>query len=77
MPSTYSFSLDWVNITDTMSAGQDTDVAVATLGTGAWPPQSSSHDMGDVNNGDHQLFNLEFTATVDLLRAGHPVVVDR
>ena len=60
-----------------MSLAQDTDVAAATLGAGAWPPQSSSHDMGDVNIGDHQLFNLEFDGHCRSVRAGHSVVVDR
>lgn len=68
LPSTYLFTLDSVDITDTMAAHNDTDIAAATLGVGTWPPQSVSRHMGDVNNGNHPLFtNLQFgPATVEL-----------
>jgi hypothetical protein len=68
LPSTYLFTVDSFDVTDTMAAHNDTDLAAATLGVGSWPPQSLSHLIDGVNNGNHPLFtNLQFgPATVEL-----------
>lgn len=61
LPSSYLFSLDSVDIHNTMSAVNDTDVAAATLSVGARVPQSSSYYMGDVNSGPGQMYQkLQF-----------------
>jgi hypothetical protein len=68
LPSTYMFTVDSFDVTDTMAADEDTDLATATLGIGTWPPQSSSFHIDSVDNGNHPLStHLQFgPATVEL-----------
>jgi hypothetical protein len=74
LPSTYLFSLDSVDIHNTMSAHNDTDVAAATLGVGARVPQSSSYHMGDLNSGLQLLwYNLQFGP--DTVELCEPVIL--
>lgn len=53
LPSCYTFAIDTVQIDNTRSPHQDSDLAVATLAVGEWLPQHTSFDMHDVNNGTY------------------------
>jgi hypothetical protein len=53
LPSCYTFSVDKVQIDNTRSRHQDSDISTATLSVGKWPVQAVTFDMGDVNNGSH------------------------
>jgi hypothetical protein len=68
LPSRYTFKVDKVQIDSTRSVDNDTDVAVASLAVGNWPPQSIAFGgMGDVNNGVHLLDDrLAITRLVEL-----------
>jgi hypothetical protein len=59
----YIFSLEKVHIDNTRSRHDDTDKAVFGLGIGKQSFQVKSLSMGDVNNGDHNVWlNLFSTA---------------
>jgi hypothetical protein len=61
------FAVNQVQIDDTRSQHNDTDLAIATLTVGNWPLQTITHDMGDVNNGLHQLDErLAITRVIEL-----------
>jgi hypothetical protein len=64
LPSSYTFSVDRVNIRDTRALHEDTDHATATLGVGRWPVQQATYNLGDVNSGSYGLFNLRFDHVV-------------
>jgi hypothetical protein len=55
LPSRYTFAVDSVQIGETRSQHNDTDLAIATLSVGNWPLQSIAFDMEDVDNGAHPL----------------------
>jgi hypothetical protein len=64
LPSSYTFSVDEVEIRDTRALHEDTDHATATLSVGRWPVQQASFNLGDVNSGAYGLFNLKFEHVV-------------
>lgn len=67
LPTRYTFAVDNVHIDDTRSVVDDTDVGITVLKVGNWPLQSTTFNIGDVNNGDHQLGGrLAITRTVEL-----------
>jgi hypothetical protein len=67
LPTRYTFAVDQVQIDDTRSQHEDTDLAIATLNVGNWPLQAITHSMGDVNNGLYQLGErLAITRAIEL-----------
>jgi hypothetical protein len=67
LPTRYTFAVDQVQIDDTRSQHNDTDLAIATLNVGNWPLQTITHSMGDVDNGLHPLDErLAITRVIEL-----------
>jgi hypothetical protein len=64
LPSCYTFSVDAIDITDTRSLHNDTDLATATFAAGKWPVQNAKFDLGDVNNSGYALYNLQFPSVI-------------
>jgi hypothetical protein len=48
LPTRYRFSVDHVHVTTTRSLDADTDAAVASIGAGNWPIQTTTQRIGDI-----------------------------
>jgi hypothetical protein len=67
LPSRFAFAVPKLQIDNTRSQGQDTDLGVVTLTAGNWPLQTVSFAIGDVDNGSHDLSDrLGLDAVVEL-----------
>jgi Repeat of unknown function (DUF346) len=74
LPTRYRFSVDFVHVTTTRSLDADTDAAVASIGAGNWPIQTTTQRIGDIgglsNPKSAQLNLLRFEpVTVELCEA--------
>ncbi len=54
-PNSYTFAVDAMRILNTRSRDADTDRASASVAVGDGPPQTVTKDLGDVDNGGHQI----------------------
>jgi hypothetical protein len=59
LPSYIKFSLDKMEIDNTRSIHNDTDLVWVSYSAGKWPTQQDTGNQGDVNNGTYQL-NRDF-----------------
>jgi len=74
LPTRYRFSVDHVHVTTTRSLDADTDAAVASIGAGNWPIQTTTQRIGDIGGlstpKEAQLNRLRFEpVTVELCEA--------
>src|SRR5262249_57257263 len=67
LPSRFAFAVPKVQVDNTRSEHEDTDLGVVTLSAGNWPLQTISFEIGDVNNGSYDLSDrLQLEAIVEL-----------
>ncbi|WP_329477432.1 hypothetical protein OG555_36145 [Kribbella sp. NBC_01484] len=74
LPTTYRFSVDRVQVTNTRSLNSDTDAAVAAVAAGNWPIRTATQRTGDIGGVSDpqgmQLDRLSFEpVTVELCEA--------
>jgi hypothetical protein len=60
LPSYISVSLDKMEIDNTRSFHNDTDLVWARYNAGKWPTQQDTSNQGDVNNGTYPFYNMKF-----------------
>jgi hypothetical protein len=60
LPSYISVSLDKMEIDNTRSVHNDTDLVWSSYTAGKWPTQQDTSNQGDVNNGTYPFYNMKF-----------------